>query len=75
MKHRLEFQRLVLFDPGKPGIPVTIKIRTTTDSTEFTAKLDTGATICIFERRRGEAVGITVEMGIPNHRGNGPWII
>ncbi|MBC7795792.1 MAG: hypothetical protein H7Z37_02840 [Pyrinomonadaceae bacterium] len=54
MIHTLDFSHLVEYDAGLPGISLDVKISVGDDSAEFTAKIDTGATDCVFARRYAE---------------------
>lgn len=63
MPYEITFEHLLNFDSGKQGIalPVTLKIGDQT--VDLDAKLDTGATYCIFQRFYGEELGLAVEAG------------
>ena len=63
--HTLNFAHLVNYDAGLTGIPIVIKLGVIGSSAEVTAKLDTGATDCIFARRFGEQLGFDIEAGEP----------
>lgn len=65
MKHRLDFSHLIAYDTGQPGISISVKISVYDRSTVFIAKLDTGATDCIFNRKYGEQIGLNIESGRP----------
>jgi len=64
MNHYLEFEKLVQYDSGKSGISLKVELRLGKDSATFEAKVDTGATYCIFERAYGEKLGIEIETGL-----------
>ncbi len=64
MAHILEFEKLIDYDSGKVGIPVDVELRLGNDSVTFQAKIDTGATFCIFARIQGELLGLTIENGL-----------
>ncbi len=63
MKYDLSFPTRLLYDAGKPGITVSIKLKLSEIFVEIDAKLDTGATDCIFSRRFGEDLGFVIEEG------------
>ncbi len=63
MIHTLDFSHLIEYDAGLPGISLDVKISVGSDSAEFTAKVDTGATDCIFSRKYGEQIGLDIEAG------------
>jgi hypothetical protein len=65
MDQHLSFERLIQYDPGQPGITLDISLRLSAAIVNFPAKVDTGASYCIFERRHGEALGLSVESGLP----------
>jgi hypothetical protein len=63
MAFTLSFDTLHNYDASKPGIslPVTLKLGTTAIMVE--AKVDTGASYCIFARVFGEDLGLNIEGG------------
>lgn len=63
MDYQLSFSRRLLYDAGKSGITIPIKLKLSKVSVDIEAKLDTGATDCIFSRRFGEELGFTIEEG------------
>lgn len=63
--YQLNFENLVSYDANKVGITVKVEIRFKDSSVTFDAKIDTGATACIFERRYGEELGLKIEKGSP----------
>lgn len=63
MDYQLSFSRRLLYDAGKSGITIPIKLKLSKVSVDIEAKLDTGATDCIFYRRFGEELGFTIEAG------------
>ncbi len=65
MIHTLDFAHLVEYDAGLPGISLDIKISVGESSAKFAAKVDTGATDCIFARKYGEQIGLDIEAGRP----------
>jgi len=64
MTYHLEFEKLVLYDPGKSGITVKVELGSGDNSISFEAKIDTGSTYCIFERFHAEELGIQIESGL-----------
>ena len=69
MNHKLEFEKLIRYDAGEAGISVKVELRLGRDSIGFEAKVDTGASFCVFERSRGEEIGIEIETGLRNRVG------
>ena len=65
MGFTLDFEKLVLYDRGEPGISVGVEIRTPDHALSFEAKIDTGSTFCVLERCIGEELGIDIESGQP----------
>lgn len=59
----LSFEKLVIYDTGKAGITVNVELRLRESSSIFEAKIDTGSTFCVFERRYGENLGLDIEAG------------
>lgn len=69
MTHKIEFEKLVQYDAAQAGISLPIELRLGKDSTKFEAKIDTGSSFCIFERRYGEEIGLKIETGLRNRVG------
>ncbi|MDQ3256682.1 MAG: retropepsin-like domain-containing protein [Acidobacteriota bacterium] len=65
MTHRLAFHFLHEYDPGLEGITLNIELSHAQARTRVLAKLDTGASLCIFQREHGEALGLDIEHGAP----------
>jgi hypothetical protein len=63
MPYRLEFGHLLEYDTREVGISIPIRLSHGQSAEEIVAKLDCGASACIFERAHGEALGIVVESG------------
>jgi hypothetical protein len=61
--YSLDFEKLVPYDAGKPGITIEVEIQLSSLNANFQAKIDTGAEACIFERIYGERLGIEIESG------------
>lgn len=61
--YNLDFEKLVGYDSGEVGISLEVEIGFTDSSVKFPAKIDTGATACIFERKYGEKIGVEIETG------------
>jgi hypothetical protein len=62
---RFEISESVMhqYDAGEPGITVPARLTVSRISQNVIAKLDTGASYCIFRRGIGEALGLDVESG------------
>lgn len=63
MAETLTFAVLHKYDTRELGITVPVMMKVGNKSVRFSAKLDTGASICIFDRARGEALGLDIESG------------
>jgi hypothetical protein len=50
-EHRLGFEKLCYYDAGESGISVQTTLKVSGKSISFPAKIDTGSTFCIFERK------------------------
>lgn len=64
MPYQLNFEKLVSFDNNEEGIGLAVEIRYSDASVKINAKIDTGATYSIFERRFGAELGLDVESGM-----------
>lgn len=60
---KLEFEKEVLFNLNKTGIEVPVWLYSGEATVSFNAKIDTGASFCIFERIHGEMLGLDIESG------------
>lgn len=69
MGHQLEFEKLIRYDAAKAGISLIVELHLGKDSTKFEAKIDTGSSFCIFERRYGEELGLKIDTGLRNRVG------
>lgn len=63
MSLQLIFDHLLSYDAGRPGISVEVALRLGADEASCEAKLDTGATFCIFSKKIGEDLGCQIETG------------
>jgi predicted aspartyl protease len=63
MPETLTFAQLYNYPLNEVGITVVARLRHGPDAVEVIAKIDTGATHCIFERRHGENLGLDIESG------------
>ncbi len=71
LPYPLEFQVSHHYEDVPSGIPLPVVLRVGNQEVEWTAKLDTGAQYCVFERECGEQLGLTIEDGQPQ-RMEGP---
>lgn len=62
--YQLNFEKLFAYDTQKTGIELDVILKLSEKSVNLTAKVDTGADHCIFERRFGEDLGLKIESGI-----------
>lgn len=60
---RLTFEREYAYNIEADGIELPVALSTLNETIELLAKLDTGATNCIFAREVGEALGFHIESG------------
>ena len=60
---RLEFDRAHSYGSQTDGITLPIVLRSGRASAWLTAKVDTGASHCLFERGEGELLGLNIETG------------
>lgn len=59
----LEFSEIYKYDTMLVGITVPVVLFDSEESSAFKAKIDTGSSFCIFERKNGERLGIEIESG------------
>ncbi len=64
MSYHLSFTELVSYDPGQASITVAVTLSLSHDRVSCEAKIDTGASLCIFARDLGEKLGLDVESGM-----------
>ncbi len=69
MAYQLEFEKLIRYDAAQAGISLMVELHLGKDSTKFEAKIDTGSSFCVFERRHGEELGLEIETGLRNRVG------
>lgn len=63
MPEILSFSKVYEYDTKKSGITVYVKLSQGSKEEEFRAKVDTGASHCIFGRAHGQVIGIDIESG------------
>ncbi len=63
--YAIEFSTLHEYDTLKTGITIPVTLGYDSLTIDFEAKLDTGSSHCIFERRFGENLGLEIENGTP----------
>lgn len=69
MPLNLSFDELIEYNTGETGITVPVKLVSGNDEVTLGAKLDTGSTNCVFERKHGERLGLKIEDGEPLYFG------
>ncbi len=69
MLHQLTFSQFAEYDAGQTGISVAASLKLNQEPVKFQAKIDTGSTNCIFERKIGEQLGLKIEEGLPKYIG------
>ena len=77
MNYQLTFDRLLNYDAGQPGITIEVALRLSREDVPCRAKLDTGATFCIFARKVGADLGFRIEDGVKQLVGTvtGPFVV
>lgn len=65
MNHQLSFSAAYSYDSRKLGIELPIDLASAAMKIRLAAKVDTGASHCIFERSQGERLGLDIERGVP----------
>ena len=61
--YAIEFSTAYAYDTLKTGITLPVTLGCNSRTVDFEAKLDTGSSHCIFERRYGENLGLEIENG------------
>ncbi|CAN5300076.1 hypothetical protein BH20ACI1_BH20ACI1_16200 [soil metagenome] len=61
--YAIEFETIHNYDTLKTGITLPVTLGYNSLTIDFEAKLDTGSSHCIFERRFGENLGLEIENG------------
>ncbi len=64
MEHQLNFEKLVNYDVGESGTTINTTLEFADKKVSFPAKIDTGSSFCIFERKFGEELGLKIEDGL-----------
>lgn len=60
----IEFDKTYSYNLYDVGITVSVNLFHAQKEVEFDAKIDTGATFCIFQRLHGELLDLPIESGI-----------
>ena len=63
--HRLSFRFKHAYTQSAPGIEIPIGLSVGSEEVRILAKIDTGASYCVFQRAHGEALGLEIESGMP----------
>jgi len=64
MAYQLSFERLIPYDASQSGITVDTTLKLAEKSVSLVAKVDTGASYCIFERKYALSLGLSIESGL-----------
>ncbi len=59
----LDFSVVYEYNTLETGITLPVIIHSGSDTIEVSAKLDTGSSLCIFERQAGELLNLNIESG------------
>jgi hypothetical protein len=62
---QLNFDYEIRYTNDEDGIPLRVKLTYAGQSLEVTAKVDPGATVCLFSLEDGLDLGIPIETGMP----------
>ena len=63
MAATLTFRHLFHYTLNQIGVTIPVRLQWGNTQAVFTAKVDTGASFCIFARAHGEALGLDIEAG------------
>lgn len=66
---QLEFTEEYRYADDDSGIPIRVKLTYAGQSLEVTAKVDTGAAVCLFSYEDGVDLGVPIEQGAPQRLG------
>ncbi len=64
MDYELRFSERYTYDSRREGITIPAVLRTGGRKVELLAKIDTGASDCLFEHEYGVALGLRIETGV-----------
>jgi hypothetical protein len=64
LAYQLEFEKLYSYDVGAPGITLEVNLALKDQILTIPAKVDTGASCCIFARENCEQLGLHLEAGM-----------
>jgi len=67
MSFTIEFEKELFLNLDKTGIEIPVWLYVGENAVSFNAKVDTGASFCIFERVHGEMLGLQIENGTPQN--------
>lgn len=59
----VSFDEIYFYDTLKVGITVSIILSLSKEAIDFEAKVDTGSSFCVFERKQAERLNLDVESG------------
>lgn len=59
----VSFDEVLFYDTLKVGITVSVILFSGDESVDFEAKVDTGSSFCVFERKQAERLSLDVESG------------
>jgi hypothetical protein len=63
MPEQLSFAISYEYNSQQVGVTVPVRLRTWAEAIDVRAKIDTGASFCVFARKHAEQLGIDVESG------------
>ena len=64
MAYALQFEKLLEYDASDSGVSVNITLTLAKKTVALVAKIDTGASCCVFERSHAKELGVAVEQGM-----------
>ena len=65
MNYQLTFTDAITYEDDPAGIKILVTLESGNAVEKVTAKVDTGAAVCLFSREIGERLGLPIESGIP----------
>jgi hypothetical protein len=67
---QLEFAEEYRYKDDDAGIPIQVRLTYAGTTVEVTAKVDSGAAVCLFSHEIGLKLGIPIEQGVPIRLGS-----
>ena len=70
---RLEFSHVHSYASRADGISMPVVLKSGAETVDLLARVDTGASNCLFEREHGEMLNLDIERGNPKIFSTATW--